>query len=105
MQANPIHGGAYRIVIGRVRELHVNQRAAAEVDAVRDAVPEQHGKYPRHAEDQRKGEKIPLLAEKIYAGTAKELHLLFIPLSFYDQFPNFLNAQGFTALFAAEDPV
>jgi hypothetical protein len=37
-------------------------------------VPEQHGKQARDAEDQRKGEKIPFLSEKIDVGIAKELH-------------------------------
>jgi hypothetical protein len=37
-------------------------------------VPEQHGKQARNAEDQRKGEKIPFLSEKIDVGIAKELH-------------------------------
>jgi hypothetical protein len=37
-------------------------------------VPEQHGKQARHAEHEREGEKIPLLAEKIDVGIAKELH-------------------------------
>jgi hypothetical protein len=51
-------------------------------------VPEQHGKHTRNAEDQRKGEKIPLLAQKIYVGIAKELHGLSSPLSIYDLAPN-----------------
>jgi len=60
-------------VIGRVRKLHVHQGSAAEVHAVRDAMPEQHGEYASHTEDEREGQKIPLLAQKIDAGIAKEL--------------------------------
>jgi hypothetical protein len=37
-------------------------------------VPEQHGNKACDAKDQRKGEKIPLFAQKIYVGIAKELH-------------------------------
>jgi hypothetical protein len=40
-------------------------------------VPEQQRKQARHAEDQRKGEKIPLFSQKIYVGIAKELHGFF----------------------------
>src|SRR5208337_1121826 len=60
-------------------ELHVNKSAAAEVHTVWDAVPEQHGKYAGHAEDQREGQKIPLFPKKIYVCIAKELHRL-LPL-------------------------
>jgi hypothetical protein len=37
-------------------------------------VPEQQGKQAGNAEDQRKGEKVPLFPQKIYVGIAKELH-------------------------------
>jgi hypothetical protein len=37
-------------------------------------MPEQHGAYASHAEDEREGQKIPLLAQKIDVGIAKELH-------------------------------
>ena len=84
VQAGAIHGGAHRVVVGRVRELHVHQRSAAEINAPRDAMPEQHGKQSRNAENQRKGEKVPLLAQKIYVGIAKELHGFAYPLSIYD---------------------
>jgi hypothetical protein len=36
-------------------------------------MPEQHGKNTSYAENERKGEKVPLLAEKIDVGIAKEL--------------------------------
>ena len=61
--------------VGRMRILHVHQRPAAEVHAQRNAVPEQHGNNSRHAEDQRKGEKIPLLAEKIDVRIFKEFQV------------------------------
>jgi hypothetical protein len=47
-------------------------------------VPEQHGKQARHAEHEGKVEKIPLLAEKIYVGIAKELHQFDPLLKSYD---------------------
>jgi hypothetical protein len=37
-------------------------------------VPEQHGEQARHAEHQRKGEKVPLLAKKIYVCVTKKFH-------------------------------
>jgi hypothetical protein len=42
-------------------------------------MPEQHGKYAGYTEYERKSEKIPLLAEKIDVGIAKELHLVLAP--------------------------
>src|ERR1700757_1887736 len=73
-QARMIQLGADRIFVRRVRELHINQRSTAEVNSPRNVVPEQHGKQARDAEDQRKGEKIPLFSKKIDVGVAKELH-------------------------------
>jgi hypothetical protein len=35
-------------------------------------MPEKHREDPRHAKHQREGEKIPLLAEKIYVWIAKK---------------------------------
>jgi hypothetical protein len=43
-------------------------------------VPEQYRKQSGYAEYEGEGEKIPLLAEKIDVGIAKELHLAY-PLS------------------------
>jgi hypothetical protein len=37
-------------------------------------MPEQHGKHTRQTEDQRKSEKIPLLAEKVDVRVAKKFH-------------------------------
>jgi hypothetical protein len=37
-------------------------------------MPEQHRKDSRHAEHQRKGDEIPLLAEKIYVRILKKFH-------------------------------
>ena len=79
-QASTIQIRADRVHVRRVRELHIDQRSAAEIDAPRDVVPEQHGKYARHAEDQRKGEKVPLLAEKIDVDVMKELHRFLAPI-------------------------
>jgi hypothetical protein len=68
------------IVIRWVRELHVDQGPAPEVYAQRDAMPKQHGKYSRHTEQQRKGEKIPLLAQKVYVWISKKFHAVVKPL-------------------------
>jgi hypothetical protein len=57
-----------------MREPDVDERSAAEVHTPRNAMPEQHGKHPGYAKDQRKGQKVPFLAQKIYVGIAKELH-------------------------------
>jgi hypothetical protein len=43
-------------------------------------VPEQHGEKARHAENQRKRKKVPLLAQKIDVDVMKKLHR-FKPLS------------------------
>jgi hypothetical protein len=37
-------------------------------------VPEKHRQDAGYAEDQRKGEEIPFLAEKIYVGITKKFH-------------------------------
>ena len=63
-----------RVLVGRMGKLNIDERPTTEVDSPRNVVPEQHGKQARNAEDQRKGEKIPLFSQKIYIGIAKELH-------------------------------
>ena len=73
-QARVIDLGANGVFVRRVCELHIDERSTAEVDAPRNVVPEQHGKQARDAKNQRKREKIPLFAQKIYVGIAKELH-------------------------------
>src|SRR5438128_12611694 len=95
-----------------MRELHVDQSSTAEVYAQRNAMPEQHGKHSRHAEHQRKGEKIPLLAEKVDVGLFKEFHAVVKSLPSLcgaGQIPAVrslrLNAQSLAALLAAQDPV
>jgi hypothetical protein len=52
-------------------------------------MPEQHREYTRHAEHQRKGEKVPLFAEKIYVWVPKKFHSLKTP------FLNVAKFQGF----------
>src|SRR6516165_5396625 len=44
-------------------------------------MPKQHGKDSRHAEHQRKGEKIPLFPEKIYIRVLKKFHSIKTPFS------------------------
>jgi len=60
-------------------KLYVHLCAAAKVEAPGDPMPEQHRTYACNAKDQRKGEKIPLFAKKIYVYVVKELHLLLAP--------------------------
>jgi hypothetical protein len=43
-------------------------------------MPKQHGEYSRNAEHQRKGEKIPLLAQKVYVWISKKFHAVVKPL-------------------------
>src|SRR5713101_3125507 len=64
-----------------MREFHIDQRAPSKIYAQRDPMPEQHGKYTRHAEYQRKGEKIPLFPEKIYVWITKKFHAAWNRLS------------------------
>ena len=59
------------VEVRRLRELHIDQRAAAKLHAQRNVVPEQHGTDSGDAEDQREGEKVPLLAQEIDIGIAK----------------------------------
>ena len=59
---------------GRIGELHVHERAAAEIDAQRNAVPEEHRQNAGRAEDQGEGQEVPLLAQEIDIGVAKKLH-------------------------------
>src|SRR6202008_1957970 len=73
-EAGAIQQGADLLDVWLVRELHVYQRPAAEIDAPRDVVPEQHGKQTRYAEDQRKGEEIPFLSKEIDVYVMKEHH-------------------------------
>jgi hypothetical protein len=49
-------------------------------------MPKQHGEYTRYAEHQRKGEKIPLLAQKVYVWISKKFHAVVKPLSSYSIF-------------------
>src|SRR5438552_13991710 len=57
-----------------MREPDINQGAATEINSQWDAMPERHGKNSRYAEDQRKGDEIPLLAKKIYVRITKKFH-------------------------------
>jgi hypothetical protein len=42
-------------------------------------MPEQHGKHSRHAENEGKGEEVPLLPQKIYVCVSKKFHAAFDP--------------------------
>src|SRR5258708_803190 len=92
LDAGIFQPGAFDLIvdrgrIGRMRILDENQRAAAEVNAERNTMPECHGKHSRHAEDKREREEVPLLAEKIDVGVAKKFQV---------QTPSFrLRAAGF----------
>src|ERR1700722_2265155 len=63
--------------IGRRRsvELHVDQRAALEVDAQRNAVPEENGQQASHTENEREAEEIPLLPQPVDLYVVKQFHL------------------------------
>ena len=69
-----IERGADLSVIRRMGELYGNDGTAAEVDAQRNAMPEEHGENAGHAEDQREREEVPFLTKKIDVCIAKEFH-------------------------------
>src|SRR5216684_3767475 len=70
-------------------------------------MPEQHRKYPRDAEHQRKGEKIPLFTKKIYIWISKKFHSAPSPLSndSIAQMANLPNAQCLASLFPGKHVV
>jgi hypothetical protein len=57
-----------------VRKLHIHKSATAEINPQGQAMPEKHREDSRRAEDQRKGDEIPFLAEEIYVGALKKFH-------------------------------
>src|SRR5579862_749541 len=65
--------------IRRVRILHIDNRAAAKIDAQWDTVPERHGEQAGHAENQREGEEVPLLPQEIDVCIFKEFHAAYDP--------------------------
>ncbi len=65
MDTGTVDGVADLVHIRLLGKPDVNQRAALEIDAQVDVVPEQHGKNARHAEDQRETEEVPLLPQPI----------------------------------------
>jgi len=75
MHAGFIESAAHLIEVWFLGELHVDQGATLEVDAKRDAVPEEDGEKPGDAEDQRKPKEVPLLAEEIDVGILKKFHV------------------------------
>ena len=68
VQTGAVHVGANLVEVRRLRELDVDQRAAAELNAQRNVVPEQHGEDSGDAEDQREGKEVPFLAQKVDVG-------------------------------------
>src|ERR1700719_1045168 len=92
LHAGIFQSGAFDLIvdrgrIGRMRILDVNQRAASEVNAERNTMPECHGKHSRHAEDKREGQEVPLFPEEIEVVVAKKFQV---------QTPSFrLRAAGF----------
>ena len=62
-----------------MRILHIDQRAATEVDAQRNGDPvartKPHGHQPGDGEDQRKGEEVPFLPKKIDVCVFKEFQV------------------------------
>ncbi len=65
---------ANSVRVRRLLKLDIDQRAAAEIDAQIDVVPEQNREDARHAEDQRKGEEVPLLPQPIDVNAMKQFH-------------------------------
>ena len=75
VQPGAVHGLADIVGVGLLRELHIHQRAAAEINAQREVVPEQHGENPRHAEHQREGQEVPLLPQEVDVRIFEEFHV------------------------------
>jgi hypothetical protein len=65
-------------------------------------MPEEHGEHSRHTEHQRKGEKIPLLAQKVYVWISKKFHAVVKPLSSYSIFAFLCVLCGALATFAVK---
>jgi hypothetical protein len=59
------------IKVRRLRELHVDQGSTTELNAQRNAMPEENGRKSGDAEDQREGKEIPFLAKEIDVGITK----------------------------------
>src|SRR5262249_28678585 len=74
VQSRFVQIGTDLLVVGRVSEFYVDQGSTTKIHAQRDPVPEQHGEDAGHAEYEREAEEVPLLAEKIDVGVAKEFH-------------------------------
>ena len=71
VQSGAVHVRANLVKVRRLRELHVDQGSATELNAQRNMVPEQHGEDSGNAEDQREGKEIPFLAKKVDIGVSK----------------------------------
>ena len=71
VQSGAVHGGANGIVIRRLGKLHIDQRAAAEIHALRNAVPEQHGEQPATLKTSEKARKYHFLPRKSMFGLRK----------------------------------
>ncbi len=74
LQAGAIQFGANGIHVGLLGELNVHDGAAAEIDAERNVMPEQHGSDAGEGEDQRESEKVPLLAKEVDICATKQFH-------------------------------
>src|SRR5207253_8030892 len=74
VQSHLVQIAANRADVRGIHKLHVDQGAATEIHAQRNAVPEQHGKNASHAEDQREAEEVPLFTKKIDICIAKKFH-------------------------------
>ncbi len=83
MDAGAVDGLANSVDVWLLVKLNVDQRAAAEIDAQLDAVPEKHRQNARYAEDQRKGEEVPLLPQPIDIYATKQFHLKYSRLTWY----------------------
>ena len=71
MDSGAIHRLADPVGVWRLLELNVNQRATTKVDPQLDVVPKKDRQDSRYAEDQRKGEEIPLFPQPINVNATK----------------------------------
>ena len=74
METCTVHLSAHGVVIRLVRVLDVDQGPTAEVDSKWQAMPEQHRENSRYAEDEREGDEVPLLTEKVDIRITKKFH-------------------------------
>ena len=73
--AGPVDRLAYAVRRRRRVKLHIDQRAALEVDPQWNVAPEKDGQQASHAEDEGEAEEIPLLPQPVDLYVVKQFHL------------------------------